>query len=122
MSDSNALPVEVVVDDLSSREASTSTQIRLVKNLKTFDHKILSPSVVQEYAAAFCVSLSCHAHDKKYCNDPEGDTMGLGAHVVAERLCRHLGVAYVWKHGIGSALYECCTKLEAHLQAKRSIQ
>lgn len=101
----------------TSKPTSLETQIELVRELKTYDHKILSSETVETYAKAFNFPISCYAQNVEELYEPEGDLMGLGSHQLAETLCHRLRVKYDRKHGIGSALRECCCKLLLHLES-----
>ena len=113
---------ENVAVGLSSKNDALDAQILLVRELQEYDHSILSPSMVEKYAAAFNTTISCYAQNAKELYDPKGDKMGLGAHTLAADLCDHLRVKYEWKHGVGSALRECCSQLLAHLKAQKDLQ
>jgi hypothetical protein len=116
MADTNIVEVPTV-DGATSKPASLQTQIELVRELKTYDHKILSSATVETYAKAFNFPISCYAQNVEEMYEPEGDLMGLGSHQLAETLCHRLRVKYDRKHGIGSALRECCCKLLLHLES-----
>ena len=97
--------------------ANTQARIQLIQELQSYDHVIMTPESVAEYATVFDCPLECEDHDPKYCYD-ESQTMGLGSHILAAKLCKHFKVNYVSKHGIGSQLRECCEKLLAHFSCK----
>jgi hypothetical protein len=101
--------------DESPQKSVTASQIEMVLVLRTHDHEILSRDSVEEYARVFGTpGLKAVEMPPQYMYSA-GNSMGLGAHCVAEQLCHHLGVKYAFKNGIGSSLRECCDRLLEHL-------
>jgi len=99
-------------------------QIEAIRELQEYDHCFLSPKGVKKLGEPFGVYQTVIARDNRSefkglnlgKDNKEGDTAeGLPAHILAELICKKLGVDYPSMHGIGSQLRACCEAVEKQL-------
>lgn len=98
------------------------TKLEAIRELQQYDHCFLSPEGVKAMGEPFGVSLATRL-EKDNRHTPKGlrlnggmtEAEGLGAHILAERICMKENVAYPVLYGRGSQLQVCCQLIEAKL-------
>ena len=99
------------------------TKLEAIKELRNYDHCLLSPEGVKELGAPFGIYETVTVKDNRsdfkgltLRDAKEGETAeGLPAHELAKRICDKSGIAYIPQYGIGSQLRVCCDAMEKHL-------
>ena len=99
------------------------TRKEAIEELSTFDHCILTPDTARKIAEPFGLAAQVPIRNYKHePNIPKGVRLndpikndGLGAHELAEWLCRQLKIQYRSCYGRGSQLEECCNVLSRSL-------
>ena len=109
---------------MTIRGLDMKRQLEAVEKLRRYDHAFLSEEGVAEFAKAFGVQLTPSRHAADGYHNPKGLTLhngaksaiGMCACVLAQVVCRRLGVLYESKFGRGSQLRACCDALEVHFR------
>lgn len=106
-------------------EVPRKAKLDAVAALRDYDHAFLNEKGVAMFAKKFGVKLTPTKHKADAGpKNPKGLTLdngakfaiGMDAAVMAQIICRQLGVPYEEKMGRGSQLYACCNALEEHFK------